>query len=845
MARRRSRKAEEEEALSETQGPALLAGEFEEEEEEEEMMPLDDPSLDELAYGDPDLLDLNSPEIEQLGEPPMIGGASGIPSDLFGQEATTMGRAMSPRLYAQAAQFPTCAQLRVWRWENGIPVGLGAIDANASEEDLVREFYEAMPKPGEGRVQFKMRPIDLRGQELGKEITLVLSEHHSAVQRIRRMKEMENNGRGERDYPFFINQGGDSGAGATYAEEMGRMFEKAVEAADQRTSALEASLDEERDRIRRDDSQRAQERVDMATSSAQGVQALTERMMRDESGRSERSMQQSRQQSETLLTTLTTVFQQQQAAAAQQGERQRAIDDQRLQQERVMSEKQQSSVEERRLRDREEWERRRQGEREASEARSREEQGRLDQDRQRLVDQRNYELEQMRIDAEKHKLEVSQRQEQMRLEWEQRRVVEKEELERKERQRKEEWEQRRMDWDRQLAREREERDSRSTRGKEDSERRTHRSKEEADRREAMLREELRERETARQEQQSMVMKQMEVGAQRDREHAERMVQSAQDERSSQGESRERRERMERESRDLQEGERRRQHELKMREMEMGQQRDREHQERMMSVTQAQMQANTFGGLTDVLPRISKTLGALGVDTSELLPRLLGGGGDSGGGWSEAVPKLLGSLAEIGKVAIDAKAQSASPRRPQLAVPPMYGVPMGDPRLPPGMAPQMPPGAQMRPPAPMPQGMPHSQPPMNEPQFDRRPSPMEPMGFEEVDDEAFAPEEFDEMSIEERNLEVATEAGLALQTQKRARKAIRELVKQLRKAPDKEWHTHIAAAISMEIAIYHYIKATTVAAALAEAGADEELGLRILEALRQSDLIPTDVPYGDE
>jgi len=834
MARRRSRKSEEEEALSETQGAALLAGGMEEE-EEEEMMVLDDPTLDELAYEDPDLLDLNSPEIEQLGEPPMIGGIAGAPSDLFGNEATTMGRAISPRLYAQAAQFPTCAQLRVWRWENGIPVGLGAIDANASEEDLVRDFYEAMPKPGEGRVQFKMRPIDLRGQELGKEITLVLSEHHAAVQRIRRMKDMENNGR-ERDYPFFVNQGGDGGAGATYAEEMGRMFEKAVEAADHRTAALEASLDEERDRIRRDDSQRAQERVDLATNTAQGVQALTERMMRDESQRSERSMQQSRQQSETLLTTLTTVFQQQQAAAAQQGERQRAIDEQRLQQERLMSEKQQSSVEDRRLRDREEWERRRLHEREEGEGRRREEQARLDQDRQRLVDQRNYELEQMRLDAEKHKMELGQRQEQARLEWDQRRTLEKEELERKERQRKEEWEQRRMDWDRQLAREREERDSRSTRGKED-----------AERREASLREELREREVARQEQQAMVMKQMEVAAQRDREHAERMVQSSRDERSAQGESRERRERMERESRDLQEGERRRQHELKMREMEMGQQRDREHQERMLSLTQAQMQANTMGGLTDVLPKISKTLGALGVDTSELLPRLLGGGGgESGGGWSEAVPKLLGSLAEIGKVAIDAKAQAASPRRPQLAVPPMYGVPMGDPRLPPGMAPQMPPqGMQMRPPASMPPGMAPPQRPMSEPEFDMGPEDGPPMDFGEEADEDFGPDEFDGMSVEERNLEMASEAGLSLPTQKRARKAIRELVKKLRKAPEAEWHTNIAGAISMEIAIYHYIKATTVAAALAEAGADEEFGLRILQALRNSDLIPDDVPYGDE
>ena len=103
-------------------------------------------------------------------------------NDLTPQDET-MRRSTSPRLYAQVAQFPTCSQLRIWRRENGIPVGLGVIDSQASEEDLIREFASAMPKPGEGKIQFKLRAIDITGQEMGQEINLTISEHHPALQR--------------------------------------------------------------------------------------------------------------------------------------------------------------------------------------------------------------------------------------------------------------------------------------------------------------------------------------------------------------------------------------------------------------------------------------------------------------------------------------------------------------------------------------------------------------------------------------------------------------------------------------------------------------------------------------
>ena len=134
---------------------------------------------------------INDPSIAHLEEPPIIGGR-GRDSDLFGARAESpIGRALSPRLYSQAAQFPTCTQLRVWKYENGQPIGLGAIDAMATEEDFCRSFYDAMPRRGEGRCQYRLRPIDINGAELGQEVTLWISEHHAAMQHIRRMKAIE------------------------------------------------------------------------------------------------------------------------------------------------------------------------------------------------------------------------------------------------------------------------------------------------------------------------------------------------------------------------------------------------------------------------------------------------------------------------------------------------------------------------------------------------------------------------------------------------------------------------------------------------------------------------------
>jgi len=326
---------------------------------------------------DPDLADLNNPDVEALTEPPVLGNRPRN-SDMFGLEAETFGRATSPKLYAQAAQFPSAVQFRVWRWENGVPVALGAIDAEATEEDFVRSFKDAMPKAGEGRFQFRLRPIDIRGQELGKEFTINISEHHATLRQMRerKMREEEEsrlgmNGLG--GMGGWNSRGGGGGdiivnpppspmmpdMGSHYAEEMGRMFEQAVDSAERRTEVLQQTLETERERLRDEENRRAQERVSMAEKSADIVQKMTEKLMASDRMRADEAMKSQRDHGQLLLGTLTTVFQQQQEAARQQTERMREVDMARMSQDREFFERQRMEMEMRRQTERDEEERRR------------------------------------------------------------------------------------------------------------------------------------------------------------------------------------------------------------------------------------------------------------------------------------------------------------------------------------------------------------------------------------------------------------------------------------------------------------------------------------------------------
>ena len=418
----------------------------------------------------------NDPNLSHLDEPPILGGR-GRETSLFGNRASTpVGRATSPRLYAQAAQFPTCSQLRVWKWENGVPVGLGAIDSMSSEEDLVQQFFEAMPRRGEGRCQFKMRPIDINGNEMGQEINIIISEHHAALQRKRRILEEERHG----TFGSLTHQDASletvTDPGSSLAGDMSRIFEKMLETSEYRSRALEDTLESERDRMREQDLERAKERVDLATNAAQGVQVLTERMMEDESRRAQRAMQMQGEQSQMMVQTLTSIFAQQNTMMQSSMEATRRNDEFRLEQERQRAERERREAEDRRIRERTEQEDRRRHEREESE--------------RKLLLEREY-LDKKLLREES---DLSARLERERREYEMK-----------------------------LQREREERESRERREREERESRERWFSEERSRRESRQREEAKARETERQRQHDRMMKELEQQQVKDREHAERMM----------------------------------------------------------------------------------------------------------------------------------------------------------------------------------------------------------------------------------------------------------------------------------------------------------------------------------
>lgn len=726
--------------------------------------------------------DLNDPDVTHLGAGPKIGGGyigrGSRRSEMFGEDAEhAIGRATSPRLYAQASQFPTCVQLRVWKWENGVPTGLGTIDATSTEEDFVRKFFSAMPRRGEGRAQFRLRPIDIRGQELGQEVTTVISEHHAAIRQLREAEEEE---REMRMYGRGRFRGDDENAGTPQVvveaphggdggEHMTHVVDRMLEVVEARAKALEDSLEMERDRLREEEQRRAQERIDLATNAAQGVQALTERAMKDEAARSERAMRVQQEQSQVLVTTLTSIFAQQASMAAQQAEAQRRADEYRLEQERQRAERERRENEDRIKREREEYEFRRAREREEAEVR-------LKQEREEAI----------------------RKFEQQKIELEMRLAREREELDRKERREKEEREARERWFAEERAR-REEREAREAKEREEA----------RARREAIEREEIRERDA----------------------------------------------------------ERSRQHELRIKEMEAQAQRDREHAERMAAMQRLELEAKHNVANSDPLANTMKLFSQFGIPPEEIFPRVFGFGGkdkddedeeEKTPGWVAALPAAMGMMGEFAKAmaARSGAAAAAQPRpQPQYVAPPppppqrpqqqyIAGPPQQQrPRaLPPRAAP--PPMPEMEPvPArerPVVRPAPEAAPPVREAPEGSVIRMVPPTSLEETAGEAPATVRPSQGSLSD----MAAAAGMTLKAQKAARTGLRALIKKVSASEEEKWEELIGTAIMQEINIYHYVNAVTVKAAMLEGGADEALATRVMAAMRTSELVPKDIPYGD-
>ena len=853
-----------------------------------------------------DIAALNNPDIQELNDPPVIGERKGK-SDMWGSAAETIGRTSSPKLFAQASNFPTAVQYRVWRWENGVPCAIGAIDVEASEDDFIRMFLNSMPEEGDGRLQYRLRPVDIRGQEIGKEFTINISENHNTLAKLREKKRrkeqqerevlgMQSSGHGQ---PIIVNPGGGGdSAGASYAEEMGRMFEHAVETAERRTEILQETLEEERDRLRQEEKARTEERINMAARSADVVQQMTERLMAADRSRASEQLAGQKEQANMLMSTLTTVFQQQQEAARQQAERLREADMSRLSMDREFFDRQRQQQEAQRERERQEWEQRQTHERD-----------RLEMEARRMQDQRNHELEQLRIEAarretemerkrQSEKEEIALRLERERMEmerqrqqvieererwraeleekrraeaqeWERkrqmereeadrRRQVEKDENDRKEREYRERTERERIEWQQRLEAQKaeieskrlsEERKSREER--ESWERRMQIERQENERREQMRREELQREAERRREETQLQMKQMEMQAQRDREHQEKMLEMSRLERESQRDAQLSREKAEAEQRALAEAERQRQHALTMREMEISKERDREHQERMMQMTKIQ-QGGGFGQLGETL----------GMETPELLQRIFGGGGDSGSsGWSDALPKVLGSIAEVGKAALTARAPAAQvegrkkQRRPQSGQMVQVQTPQGPQLIPIEVARQHGLLEQWA----LPQNLDAEQlhaAQRIEASAERNTPSMEELIEQDLRRQAKEAKAAQAVTAEApltpyvQGAEVDTMArakmtGMKLLQQKKGRKGIKALIERLNQADEAEWDEIVMGFIMENIDIYHYIQAVSYYAAMAEGNAGEELADKVAEKLRAHALVPDDIIYTED
>lgn len=848
---------------------------------------------------DEDLADLNNPDVQTLSEAPLLG-ASSPRSEMFGESAETFGRATSPKLYAQAANFPTAVQYRVWRWENGIPVGLGAIDCEATEEDMVRKFYAAMPQAGDGKFQFRFRPVDIRGKELGKEFTLNFSEHHSEVTRIRDQKAREREdrmGSGGGSEPILINQGG--GDGGAYAEEMGRMFEQAVESAERRSDVLQTTLEEERNRLREEEKSRYQERIALADRSTDVVQKMTDRLMETDRARSQEQLAAQNNQSDMLLKTLTTVFSQQQSAASAQGERLRQTDEVRMKQDREFFDRQRMEAEGKRQQDREEYEQRMSRSREDADRRSEAqkiegsqkietERARLELEAKRIEEHRKFELEALRVDSEKRDREAERRRdadreevrrredalraeaERKEKELERRREVEKgemnlrlerekmelerarvsareererwrTELEEKRRSEREDWErkrsqekedaERRAQADRErVERERQDFQLRMERERQEREDAANRRAEQARQDEERRKDEAQRAEESRKSETELKLRQMDVDSQRAREHQEKMSEQSRLDREARDAAQTRRDSLEREAREASNQDRTRQHDMAMRQMELEREQGREHQERLLQIQKIQ----NGGGITSLVE-------SLGMETPEILGRIFGGGDGEGGSWSEAIPKVLGSIAELGAAAMKAKGDQPQVqqrgRRQLPAGARVVQTPQGPQVIMPGSVTGIP--------------MPTSPPEPDLPTDSSVPPEFKGVQFaeEEVSSEAQveadSPPEPDPVGplTPVDTLARAKAAGMTLQAQKKARKAIRTLSGKLEVSANSEWLGLITEAITDEVGIYYYIKAVTVRAALEEAQPNEvELHDRIITALRESGLIPDGVPY---
>lgn len=223
------------------------------------------PGMDMPSQGDFGVVQPSaSPGVTPVGIVPVGGPPIGVSS--VGALSTSSignppGEVTSPRLYARAGMLPMATQLQVGRLVNGQIASLGPAAIDITEERFIQQFYDDMPKLGDGIVTFHLRPVDVLGRAVGQDAVWPISEHHLVLKRLRAAQPPAS---------------GVVSSGGVNLDATG-LIDRTVSLIDRRAEELARTLEAERARWQRLAEEHSQERIAMASSAVASVQAAAER----------------------------------------------------------------------------------------------------------------------------------------------------------------------------------------------------------------------------------------------------------------------------------------------------------------------------------------------------------------------------------------------------------------------------------------------------------------------------------------------------------------------------------------------------------------------------------------
>jgi hypothetical protein len=271
----------------------------------------------------------------------------------------------------------------------------------------------------------------------------------------------------------------------------------------------------------------------------------------------------------------------------------------------------------------------------------------------------------------------------------------------------------------------------------------------------------------------------------------------------------------------------------MRELEIQQQKDREHAERMMLLSKQELQTKAMGGLGEMLPLATGMLKKMGLEPMDVVQKVFAPEKEESS-WTDALPKLLGAGADIARVALAGKAPPVSPIQGMPQMLPQNGFNQMNPL---DYAQQMERLKQV-------QGFDEQFEDDFEDDFVLGEEPQKESGVISFRDTDLGKESKPtSQPNQDSSINKAANAGMTLSEQRDARNALSELVGQLHQSDQSDWEALITQAIMSEPQIFNYIQAVSVRNAIRETGADNTFTENIVNALKKSALVPKDVNYG--